>query len=96
MSRLSLRASRSPAAPLALALALAVPLGGCSKNDEPGAIAAKGTTGEKTPATRGAVTLLNVSYDPTRELYKDFNEAFARSWKARTGQDVTTEQSHGG
>ena len=96
MSRLSLRASRSPAAPLALALALAVPLGGCSKNDEPGAIAAKGTTGEKTPATRGAVTLLNVSYDPTRELYKDFNEAFARSWKARTGQDVTIEQSHGG
>ncbi len=35
------------------------------------------------------VTLLNVSYDPTRELYVQFNQAFARHWKARTGQDVT-------
>ena len=41
-------------------------------------------------------TLLNVSYDPTRELYKDFNEAFARHWKAETGEDVTVQQSHGG
>ena len=42
------------------------------------------------------VTLLNVSYDPTRELYVEFNQAFARHWKARTGQDVTIKQSHGG
>jgi sulfate/thiosulfate transport system substrate-binding protein len=42
------------------------------------------------------VTLLNVSYDPTRELYVDINQAFARHWKARTGQDVTIKQSHGG
>ncbi len=42
------------------------------------------------------VTLLNVSYDPTRELYVQFNQAFARHWKARTGQDVTVRQSHGG
>jgi sulfate transport system substrate-binding protein len=42
------------------------------------------------------VTLLNVSYDPTRELYQDFNEAFARYWKAKTGQKVTIKQSHGG
>ena len=42
------------------------------------------------------VTLLNVSYDPTRELYKDFNAAFARDWKARTGQEVSVRQSHGG
>jgi len=42
------------------------------------------------------VTLLNVSYDPTRELYKDFNAAFARSWKKKTGQEVTINQSHGG
>lgn len=41
-------------------------------------------------------TLLNVSYDPTRELYKDFNEAFARHWKTETGEDVTVQQSHGG
>jgi sulfate/thiosulfate-binding protein len=43
-----------------------------------------------------AVTLLNVSYDPTRELYQDYNAAFAKHWKAQTGDDVTVEQSHGG
>jgi sulfate transport system substrate-binding protein len=43
-----------------------------------------------------AVTLLNVSYDPTRELYHAFNAAFARAWKEKTGQDVTIRQSHGG
>jgi sulfate/thiosulfate-binding protein len=42
------------------------------------------------------VTLLNVSYDPTRELYVDINQAFAKQWKAKTGQDVTIKQSHGG
>jgi sulfate/thiosulfate-binding protein len=42
------------------------------------------------------VTLLNVSYDPTRELYADFNKAFAAHWKARTGDTVTVKQSHGG
>lgn len=40
--------------------------------------------------------LLNVSYDPTRELYADFNAAFATYWKEKTGQDVTIQQSHGG
>jgi sulfate transport system substrate-binding protein len=42
------------------------------------------------------VTLLNVSYDPTRELYVDFNKAFAAHWKKKTGDDVTVKQSHGG
>lgn len=42
------------------------------------------------------VTLLNVSYDPTRELYVDYNAAFAKYWKAKTGQDVKVNQSHGG
>jgi hypothetical protein len=42
------------------------------------------------------VTLLNVSYDPTRELYADFNKAFAAHWKAKTGDVVTVKQSHGG
>src|SRR5689334_2134264 len=42
------------------------------------------------------VTLLNVSYDPTRELYKDVNAAFIADWKKRTGQTVTIQQSHGG
>lgn len=44
----------------------------------------------------GPVTLLNVSYDPTRELYKDVNEAFVQHWKEKTGQVVTIRQSHGG
>ena len=42
------------------------------------------------------VTLLNVSYDPTRELYVDYNAAFAKHWKAKTGDTVTVKQSHGG
>ncbi len=42
------------------------------------------------------VTLLNVSYDPTRELYADFNQVFAAYWKGKTGQVVTVRQSHGG
>ena len=42
------------------------------------------------------VTLLNVSYDPTRELYVDYNAAFAKYWKGKTGQDVKINQSHGG
>src|SRR5689334_4125680 len=51
--------------------------------------------GEKA-AAQEKVTLLNVSYDPTRELYKDINAAFAREWKRRTGQEVEIKQSHGG
>src|SRR5688572_677777 len=43
-----------------------------------------------------AVSLLNVSYDPTRELYEEVNAAFALAWRARTGQEVTIRQSHGG
>lgn len=42
------------------------------------------------------ITLLNVSYDPTREFYQDANAAFARQWKEKTGQSVTIRQSHGG
>jgi len=42
------------------------------------------------------LTLLNVSYDPTRELYVEYNAAFTKHWKAKTGQDVTIKQSHGG
>ncbi len=44
----------------------------------------------------GGDTILNVSYDPTRELYAEFNPAFARTWKAETGQGVVIKQSHGG
>jgi len=47
-------------------------------------------------ATAANVTLLNVSYDPTRELYQEYNAAFAKHWKAKTGDTVTFKQSHGG
>ncbi len=48
------------------------------------------------PATARDVQLLNVSYDPTRELYKDYNAAFAKHWKETKGDTVTVETSHGG
>lgn len=48
------------------------------------------------PLARAQTTLLNVSYDPTRELYAAINPAFAKAWKAQTGQDVTIRASHGG
>ena len=48
------------------------------------------------PLAVADVSLLNVSYDPTRELYQDFNVAFAKYWKAKTGETVTVKQSHGG
>ena len=48
------------------------------------------------PAAHADVSLLNVSYDPTRELYQEFNTAFARYWKAKTRDVVSINQSHGG
>ena len=45
---------------------------------------------------RAEMTLLNVSYDPTRELYKEFNDAFAEHWQQQIGEDVTIRMSHGG
>ena len=55
------------------------------------------TLAARAPLTlHGQTTLLNASYDPTRELYQEFNAAFARFWKAKTGQTVTIRQSHGG
>jgi sulfate/thiosulfate-binding protein len=48
------------------------------------------------PAVAADVALLNVSYDPTRELYRAINRAFAETWQAKTGQRVTINQSHGG
>src|SRR5258707_10960758 len=45
---------------------------------------------------RAQVKLLNVSYDPTRELYVDINKAFAQKWQQQTGQSVMINQSHGG
>jgi len=48
------------------------------------------------PVLAAQVTLLNVSYDPTRELYEQYNKAFASYWKGKTGDTVTVRQSHGG
>ncbi len=56
------------------------------------ALAGTALAGQAQPAQ----TLLNVSYDPTRELYVEYNAAFTKHWKAKTGQDVTIKQSHGG
>src|SRR5258706_16316086 len=47
-------------------------------------------------ASGGQIELLNASYDPTRELYQDFNPAFAKYWKEKTGDTVVIKQSHGG
>ena len=55
-----------------------------------------GTLATGTATAADAVTLLNVSYDPTRELYRDFNKAFAAAWKKSSGEAVTVNQSHGG
>ena len=55
------------------------------------AIVALGAT-----AVRADTTLLNVSYDPTRELYDDYNKVFVQYWKQKTGKDVSIRQSHGG
>ncbi len=48
------------------------------------------------PAQAAEVSLLNVSYDPTRELYQDINKAFAAQWKAKSGDELKLKQSHGG
>lgn len=56
----------------------------------------KTSASSSAPGTSEPIELLNVSYDPTRELYEEFNAAFAKHWKAEKGQDVTVRQSHGG
>ena len=71
--------------PLSLFLALIVPL----------AAALAGCNGSSA-ANSNQVTLLNVSYDPTREFYEEFNASFAEYWQHKTGQAVTIDQSHGG
>ncbi len=76
---------------LALAPMLA-PVVGCGPTSSADALG----SAQRGASKAESVTLLNVSYDPTRELYRDFNAAFAKHWKDETGQTVTIEQSHGG
>jgi sulfate transport system substrate-binding protein len=59
-------------------------------------IAALGFALGTSAAAIADVSILNVSYDPTRELYQDIDAAFAKQWKAKTGETVTIKQSHGG
>jgi sulfate transport system substrate-binding protein len=60
------------------------------------ALAAPAILRGRAEAAAAPLTLLNVSYDPTRELYKAVNAAYASYWKDKTGQDLTIKQSHGG
>ena len=60
------------------------------------AVALGALLGGSMAAHAKSVTLLNVSYDPTRELYVDYDKAFAKYWKAKTGDDVRVNQAHGG
>lgn len=74
---------------IALLSALTLALTGCGTSSS--SEKEKNTSGKKE-----AVELLNVSYDPTRELYDEFNQDFIAKWKEEQGQDVTIKQSHGG
>jgi sulfate transport system substrate-binding protein len=65
-------------------------------NRLPSLLVSLAALGAALPAPAKTIELLNVSYDPTRELYVDYNDAFARYWKAKTGDDVVVKQSHGG
>ncbi|MGO0063086.1 sulfate ABC transporter substrate-binding protein [Brevibacillus fluminis] len=71
---------------------------GAGSSTEPAKEGSAGASnaGASAPAEKPAVELLNVSYDPTRELYQEINEKFSAEWKAKTGQTVTIKQSHGG
>jgi sulfate/thiosulfate transport system substrate-binding protein len=80
----------------ALLLAASAGLGACKKSQETGAAPLGSGSQALAPASKAPVTLLNVSYDPTRELYQEFNAVFAKHWKDKTGQDVKVNQSHGG
>lgn len=72
--------------------------GGESKPEEKGKTDTKAaeTKTEETAKAKDPVELLNVSYDPTRELYESYNKAFSAYWQQKTGQTVTIKQSHGG
>lgn len=77
---------RPIALPAILILVSGTILGGCSPE----------ASGDTADDAQEAIELLNVSYDPTRELYEEFNAAFARHWQQEKGQRVTINQSHGG
>lgn len=67
------------------ASSLAMVISGCSSSEQ-----------NSSGSTNKSINLLNVSYDPTRELYEEFNASFSKEWKEETGQNVKIQQSHGG
>jgi len=77
---------------------MALIVAGCSTNQTSGQNTQKENKTENQEAVKKKepVQLLNVSYDPTRELYEEFNKEFAHYWEEKTGQQVTIQQSHGG
>ena len=86
---LKLKKSQLLALPLVLALAAC---GNQASNDKSAASNASGS-----PATSGSsVSILNVSYDPTRELYQEYNQVFQKQWQQKTGQTLDIQQSNGG
>ncbi len=85
---MELHPSRSYGLLLLAVAALSFYSQGCSRPSD-----ATPATADSKPA---AIEILNVSYDPTRELYKEFNQAFAEHWAAQTGQTVSVRMTHGG
>jgi sulfate transport system substrate-binding protein len=75
-------------------LLLSVSLAACSSGRDPGP--ASGSSDKPSAGSNKDLVLLNVSYDPTRELYAAVNTAFAKQWEAKTGKKITIEQSHAG
>ncbi|WP_322923270.1 sulfate ABC transporter substrate-binding protein [Paenibacillus campi] len=82
------RKYRSSMLVLSAVLLFSLALSGCGNASSNASSAAE--------SGKGQVELLNVSYDPTRELYEEYNTAFQKYWKGKSGQDVTIKQSHGG
>ena len=72
-------------------LAVGLLLAGCNGSNSPSSAG-----GPASGPRKASITLLNASYDPTREFYSDFNQSFAEYWKQQHNQDVTIDQSHGG
>jgi sulfate transport system substrate-binding protein len=77
-------------------ISLLLVLSACGRKGASGDETSNSASGNNTTASKEPVELLNVSYDPTRELYEEFNKAFAAHWKEETGQEVKIQQSHGG
>ena len=79
-------------------LALLLFLAGCGSSSSTSGLPVTSTSSSASPdnAPKPAIKLLNVSYDPTREFYKEFNQSFADYWKQKSNQEVAIEQSHGG